>query len=452
MIFKNSVGEKITELGFSVQRGSQSPVQAVTIQNPFSVDKNITLYGIESPTNQLGRAIDTYQSQFFSLDNQSFVSSLPVTVPGGGTLVVYTKFSPPDQAVPGNCEWTFHHEPNEDLVEGPLGLTKKATITMIGSTDGAKTNYPVQVTIPYQSYMRSDFGDIRFVDADGSTILSYNRVSYTASSTATFDVLIPSLPASPSTYILTIYSGNSSVVDDSDPTKVYQFNDDGTGDTSKWTPIIGEISSTTLGGSQCLEVASAGGNAGIGLIRTNTFQTNGPFKAEWDVYIGLGKLAGLCYCQASSPAEGQHYQARVDVRSGQPEGIIKDGTIVSSKDVFSSNQTWVHCVSTLDQNGKHNLTVGGQQVASMTDVAYTSGYLVLYDAWSTGNYSGFRNIYVSQYTANPPTIQALSSWQDALIKDADVEVKAGIQYAKAEIEGLDYNPSFGVWIGDVFYE
>ena len=94
-----------------------------------------------------------------------------------------------------------------------------AFVTITGSTDGDKTNCRVTITLSYQSFMNVDFGDVRFALSDG-TELKYCIQSYTASNTATFIVLIPSLPASPTMTKIVIYAGNSAVTTTSDPQTV----------------------------------------------------------------------------------------------------------------------------------------------------------------------------------------------------------------------------------------
>lgn len=121
----------------------------------------------------------------------------------------------------------------------------KTSITITGSTDGILTNYPVPVTVAYQSFMKSNFGDIRFALEDG-TELSYSLESYTAGSSANFLVKIPSLAASPATVTVVVYAGNPAVTTTSDPTSVCDLFDDFTGsslDTTKWN-IVGTPSIT----------------------------------------------------------------------------------------------------------------------------------------------------------------------------------------------------------------
>ena len=86
------------------------------------------------------------------------------------------------------------------------------------------SSYQVMVTVPYDSDMQSDFDDIRFVAGDNSTVLSYWRKSYTASSTATFWVKVDSIPAGSS--VIYMYYGNSSVSSASDGWNTFLLFDD----------------------------------------------------------------------------------------------------------------------------------------------------------------------------------------------------------------------------------
>jgi hypothetical protein len=91
-----------------------------------------------------------------------------------------------------------------------------------GSSTGAVSNYPIKITVHYGAgtdsgadvYLngkcRTDFGDIRFRDADGVTELSYWMEKYVASDYAIFWVKVPSIPVSPGTATIYIYYGNSS--------------------------------------------------------------------------------------------------------------------------------------------------------------------------------------------------------------------------------------------------
>jgi len=78
----------------------------------------------------------------------------------------------------------------------------------ISNSGGVLTDFQVRIDVTYDSDMRADFGDIRFVDSDDLTPLSHWRESFTASSSAVFWVKVPSIPAGAKTIYM--YYGNAS--------------------------------------------------------------------------------------------------------------------------------------------------------------------------------------------------------------------------------------------------
>ncbi|MBU1018626.1 MAG: DUF2341 domain-containing protein [Patescibacteria group bacterium] len=116
------------------------------------------------------------------------------------------------------------------------GNTKRKAVTITNS--GAElTDYQVGLTVAYDSDMQADFDDLRFTTSDGSTEIDYWVESYTASTTASVWVEIPTVAASADT-TLYMYYGNSSAATESDIDNTFLFADDfddGTVDSSKWT-------------------------------------------------------------------------------------------------------------------------------------------------------------------------------------------------------------------------
>lgn len=109
----------------------------------------------------------------------------------------------------------------------PLYFYKPVTIT--GSSAGAQTDYPVKVTLAYESEMNADFSDVRFKDSAGSSDLSFWLESKTDSTTATFWVKVPAIPASPSTVVIRAYYGRAAYTSASDGENVFSFFDDFSG-------------------------------------------------------------------------------------------------------------------------------------------------------------------------------------------------------------------------------
>lgn len=101
--------------------------------------------------------------------------------------------------------------------------TKRRTITITNPNTSTLTNYQVKITVPYDTSMRSDFGDIRFTNSSG-TLLSYWLEKRINSTSATFWVEVSSIPASSSTAVY-MYYGNASVTTTSDGKDTFLFFD-----------------------------------------------------------------------------------------------------------------------------------------------------------------------------------------------------------------------------------
>ena len=151
---------------------------------------------------------------------------------------------------------------------------KAITITNAGS---ALTNYQVSVTVDTASLvtaspskMRSDCGDIRFTDTDGSTSLPYWIESGVNSSSTKIWIKIPSVPASETIYI---YYGNSSATynNSTGGTDTFDFYDDfNDNDISDWT----QMPSTGYGGAAIDVIGGAAHGGGTstsrGIMKTYT--------------------------------------------------------------------------------------------------------------------------------------------------------------------------------------
>jgi Domain of unknown function (DUF2341)/CARDB len=103
--------------------------------------------------------------------------------------------------------------------------SRRAPVVITETSGSALTDYQVKVVVAYDSDMKSDFSDVRFADATGANGLSYWLESKTDSSTATFWVKVPSVPASGTTTI-EMYYGNPSASTTSDIHSTFIWGDD----------------------------------------------------------------------------------------------------------------------------------------------------------------------------------------------------------------------------------
>lgn len=272
----------------------------------------------------------------------------------------------------------------------------RKTIPVTGSIDGTKTNYVIEVTVPYVEGMNRDFSDIRFCDSDKTTEIyfaEYNR----SIDEAVFHVKIPSLPGSPTVTNIYMYFGNPTAESISDPTNVYLFYDPCTGTYSNtWLNITGTGSYNTYLNVPCIKLESA-----TTIIRTQTFQQGLGFKALFKI-AESSVLTQIQYLQDSTPAHNERYGARVDVRGGNNDCLIEDGAAYGGLD-NSLSIIWHDCELTLDQNSNHIWKVDGVNNASRTDSTYTSAGYIAFSHTNAG--VGYvADIRILPYTQNPPVV------------------------------------------------
>ena len=124
---------------------------------------------------------------------------------------------------------------------------------VIAPATGAGTLYQKQITVHYGSgtdgdddvycdnHCKTDFGDIRFTDDDGSTLLDYWMESKVDSDYAIFWVEVAdSLESSAQT--IYVYYGKADATTTSNGANTFPFFDDFSGDLSKWTVLSGSWS------------------------------------------------------------------------------------------------------------------------------------------------------------------------------------------------------------------
>jgi len=85
----------------------------------------------------------------------------------------------------------------------------RAPVVITDTSGSTLGNYSVKVVVPYSAGMKSDFGDVRFVDSATGNPVPYWLESKTDSATATFWVKVPSIPALGNATIY-MYYGNPS--------------------------------------------------------------------------------------------------------------------------------------------------------------------------------------------------------------------------------------------------
>lgn len=155
----------------------------------------------------------------------------------------------------------------EDLTLGWLSSWQyRKSHTITGTADGAQTDYQIGIKVYYgsgtdgteavsgatfgkvycDSKCKTDFGDIRFTQSDGSTELSYWIETSTASTSALIWVEVNSIPASPDTTTIYMYYGKSTATTTSSISSTFVFGDDAF--ASGWEKLYGSVDWSVSGG------------------------------------------------------------------------------------------------------------------------------------------------------------------------------------------------------------
>lgn len=113
---------------------------------------------------------------------------------------------------------------------------KRKAITLTGGSSGAQTDYQVKLTVTHDSDMKSDFSDLRFTKADGTTLLDVWLETKTDDTSAVIWVETDT-PANTVDADIYMYYGNSGASSDWDGNATFMLFDDFDGtaiDTNKW--------------------------------------------------------------------------------------------------------------------------------------------------------------------------------------------------------------------------
>ncbi len=194
------------------------------------------------------------------------------------------------------------------------GWGRRKSKVVSGSTAGAQTNFQMQLTV-YKSAgvdtntevylgtnVRDDFGDVRFTDTDGTSLLDYWIESYTSGVSAVIWIEIDSIPISPGSNTIYIYYDNPAVTTTSNPTTTFLFFDDFDGssiDLTKWT----KIGTVNVAGGAAIASADAA-------IKTITSFTSTNILVEADHTFNTGEWWG--WVDVANAPKGLFYRAGVN--------------------------------------------------------------------------------------------------------------------------------------------
>lgn len=315
--------------------------------------------------------------RFFDRAFHSYILALTVALLGGLALtlgLLWMLGQPISFAaapVPGQAQKSA-----EKPLYAPLqasGWTWRKPITIYNSGTSVLTDYQVSLVITHASGMQNDFGDLRFLDADGNH-LSYWVETYTHNISATVWVKMDSIPTPQAT--LNMYYGNSEASSLSDGEATFEFFDDFEGtslDTTKWDTVSGSPPSSYKVENGYLKMwQNWGGCCGAACVynRLNTWATfSTPIAVESNFMTSgdADQPAGCCYICYHTILSDTYF---IGV-SSQEYGFVfnsDDGPGTQSFD-FPDQDVWHRITKIFGQDGLTVTTDYGAQYNHSGNVA-----------------------------------------------------------------------------------
>ncbi len=260
--------------------------------------------------------------------------------------------------------------PDSEWYDLSWSKRKRVTVTNLDAT--AYTDAVVEITLPYDSDMQTDFDDLRVTDSSGTTSLNFAREIYTASSEVTLWVKIPTFDASESVDVY-VYYGNGGASYGGVGTTTFAVFDDFEDDTiteySGDTSLFDTDTTFAYQGTYGLEVVNPSDRATDGIFRTSA---------------------------SSTLSQGQtiRFFQYVDTSAGSGDETC---TLFGVQSPGTANNNYAVCLEqfgtdrvSISENVDDNDTSG--TILASTTITYTTGWYEVEVDWTTSNL-----IYVSVY-------------------------------------------------------
>jgi hypothetical protein len=255
----------------------------------------------------------------------------------------------------------------------------------------------------YQAKARLDYGDIRFTDSDGSTLLNYWQEA-----DGRFWVKVPSIPAS-STKTIYVYYGNPSATSVSNGRATFVLFDDFQ-TLSQWSKSNANVVIDSTFGNPAPSVKFSTSGNGVERIR-NLTNAGSSFVIELNAYLTLGSATRaivdtLWYLQDKT--NGLYgYFARLDTSGAfEKNGILKWTTTgwtgICNGASATSPGSW-HRQKIIVQGNTFYHYYDDTLMCSVTDTTFapTSGFLVMTEM--SGSVEWVDNYRVRKFTSPEPT-------------------------------------------------
>lgn len=190
----------------------------------------------------------------------------------------------------------------------PEGWTRMAPITFQGPSEDRAGGQLKRIIIPYDSDMKADFSDLRFLDSDGRFFLCFNIDTKINSSYAICTILIPTIYASPAMKTIYMIYGNSSATAitssftsaalTSDEPNPYQVEvavdnfDDASIDANIWTTSIILAQTHIVEHGGYLEIYKDDSTSSpSGFTQDPIIYTPIPGSEDWEIFVKINNTS-----------------------------------------------------------------------------------------------------------------------------------------------------------------
>lgn len=443
----------------SIYAGVSALPQIVTFINHSDAQIDVTLTPKASLT-PLGTALDTYQSQYLSLDGTTYSNVLLLQIPAYDTLDCYFKYQPSSNARIGEKEWEVSQR-DASLTGATLlpGWFYAKCYTITGGS-GALTNARVLLRMDYVAGdMKEDFSDIRFTLTDG-TSLDYEIAYKLDGDECYFIVTIPSLPATPSTTNVYAYSGNFTVATTADTLTetVYNWTD---GTLDPWVAELNgwpsyyygahaSVTSSTWGGvTTNLLLLSANWSNWSGLAYTAQTNAYGTWQFKFKGYDYTGKLF-LYFVKNTSTSYAVTIKKTLSNNTATIK-IEKNGTSLANTTatITSSGEYTINVLR--DSAGVMNVYLDDTFILTATDTAISTSETLYLGSLAVGSAPDGQDYYIHSVETSTTDLTGTiteSNWTFYVT----LECRGGVLYQSQEMEGLTPEIRHGCRIGGVLYE
>ena len=300
----------------------------------------------------------------------SFVAALGQVTDGD---TIYIDWTAVRKAVYNEPAVSLGSEVSNPYTLYDLGWTYRKPITITEQSGSDLNNYQVKLTIDTASLisdgkMNSDCSDMRFVDSDDTTALSYWIEDGTCNSASTIVwVKIPSLAASSSKTIY-MYYGNSGATSASNGDNTFDFFDDFEDSVSGWVDNgDGQLSQSTdyvKYGSYSMKFYNPSSDAGNGILTYYNQKSipAGNYVVEMYglMHSGTYPTAGPALYATSGITNNYVREFLYKNNGNYYSDIVTDGSLDRQNSAYSmSLDTWYHVWFVVDGNTIHFYTPDG---------------------------------------------------------------------------------------------